>query len=296
MKLWIKWLRCFSVGLSLMLSMSILVGCASSHQKTSKSSVVDYLYPKSSKVNIEPSVPLLKLPIKLGIAFVPEASVLNDSYSFWAGSSASDSALTETRKMKIIEAMSAHFKKYPFIGEIQQIPSNYLTPGGSFANLDQIKTMYGIDVIALVSHDQVQFTDEGLLSFSYWTLVGAYVVSGEKNDTSTLIDTAVYDITSRKLLFRAPGISNVKGRSTPVNLSEELRNDSIKGFESATVQMIVNLDAQLASFREKVKENPEQIKVVKSAGYSGGGGGALDIWTLVAMVFAAVVVRRISKP
>lgn len=271
----------------------LLAGCSSSQQKTSKSSVVDYLYPKSSKVSIEPSVPILKLPIKLGIAFVPETSVLNNSYSFWAGSSANDTALTEARKIKIIETMSAHFKKYPFIGEIQQIPSNYLTPGGSFTNLDQIKTMYGIDVIALISHDQVQFTDESFLSFSYWTLVGAYVVSGEKNDTSTLIDTAVYDIESRKLLFRAPGTSSVKGRATPVNLSEELRNDSIKGFELATTQMVNNLDTQLASFREKVKTSPEQIKVVKSTGYS--GGGALDLWTLVAMVFAGVVVHRMGK-
>jgi rhombotail lipoprotein len=80
-----------------------------------------------------------------------------------------------------------------------------------------------------------------------------------------------------------------------VNLSEELRADSIKGFDLATQQMISNLDAELARFREKVKENPEQIKVVQSTGYSGGGGGALDLWTLVAMVFAGVVVHRLSK-
>lgn len=276
-----------------LLSVDLLVGCASGHQKTTKSSVVDYLYPKSSSVKVEPSVPILKLPIKLGIAFVPEGSGLDNSYSFWGGSSAGDISLTEARKTSIINSMAAHFKKYAFIGEIQQIPSNYLTPGGSFTNLDQIKTMYGIDVIALVSHDQVQFTDEGVLSLSYWTLVGAYVVSGEKNDTSTLIDTAVYDIASRKLLFRAPGTSNVKGRSTPVNLSEELRNDSVAGFELATTQMVNNLDTQLAIFRGKAKENPEQVQVVKSAGSS--GGGALDLWTLVAMAFAVVVVRRISK-
>lgn len=122
------------------------------------------------------------------------------------------------------------------------------------------------------------------------------MVSGEKNDTSTLIDTAVYDIASRKLLFRAPGTSNIKGRSTPVNLSEELRSDSLAGFDQATDQMINNLDAQLSNFREKIKENPEQIKVVRSSGYSGGSGGALDLWTLVAMVFAAAVVHRLSKP
>lgn len=284
------------IRFAVLFMMVLLVGCATGKQKSTKSSVVDYLYPKSSKVNIEPGVPLLKLPVKLGIAFVPEGSALNNSYDFWSGTSPADTALTEAKKMKIIEKMTAHFKKYTFIGEIQQIPSNYLTPGGSFTNLDQIKTMYGIDVIALVSHDQVQFTDEDFLSLSYWTLVGAYMVSGEKNDTSTLIDTVVYDIASRKLLFRAPGTSNIKGRSTPVNLSEELRSDSLAGFDQATDQMINNLDAQLSNFREKIKENPEQIEVLRSSGYSGGGGGALDLWTLVAMVFAAAVVHRLSKP
>lgn len=40
-----------------------------------------------------------------------------------------------------------------------------------------------MDVVALVSRDQVQFTDQGLLSLTHWTLVGAYIVPGERNDT-----------------------------------------------------------------------------------------------------------------
>ena len=43
--------------------------------------------------------------------------------------------------------------------------------------------MFGIDVIVLLSYDQVQFRDEGLLSLTYWTVVGAYTIPGEKNDT-----------------------------------------------------------------------------------------------------------------
>lgn len=109
------------------------------------------------------------------------------------------------------------------MSNIAVIPSDYLTRGGSFTNLNQIKNMYDIDVIALVSYDQVQFTNSDFLSLSYWTLVGAYVVSGDKNDTNTMIDTAVFDIDSRSMLFRAPGTSNVKGRSTPIELKQELR-------------------------------------------------------------------------
>ena len=270
--------KIFSISIVLV-SVIFIVSC-SSQQVGTKSSVVDYLYPKETAKIIEPSIPVLKLPIKLGIAFVPAQSSRKHGSNIWSGNRDLSSGLTESKKMQILSQVSGHFKKYSFIGDIQEIPSAYLTPGGSFANLNQIKTMYGVDVIALVSYDQVQFTDASFLSISYWTIVGAYLVSGEKNDTNTLMDTVVYDIASRKMLFRAPGTSVVKGRSTPVNLSEELREDSIKSFDQAAKGMIENLDVQLAIFREKAKQNPEQIKVVKAEGYSSGSGGSFDFASL----------------
>ncbi|HEY6527966.1 MAG TPA: rhombotarget lipoprotein [Cellvibrionaceae bacterium] len=253
------------------------LGCAS-QQTGRKSSVMDYLYPKNTPAKITPSIPTLKLPIKLGIAFVPEQSQTHNGGSFW-GNQDGGSGLTELKKTQILSSVAQHFKKYSFIGEIQEIPSTYLTPGGSFANLEQIKTMYGIDVIALTSYDQVQFTDSGYLSLTYWTLVGAYVVSGEKNDTNTLMDTVVYDIASKKMLFRAPGTSMVKGRATPVNLGEELRADSVKGFDIAKDKMIENLDIQLQLFREKAKRNPADVKIESAT----SAGGSIDNLMLCAL-------------
>lgn len=202
-------------------------------------------------------------------------------------------ALTEAHKANLLEKVADNFRGRDFVSEIEVIPSAYLTAGGGFANLEQIKTMYGVDVVALVSYDQVQFTDEGLLSLTYWTLVGAYVVSGEKNDTSTMLDTAVYDIQSRKMLFRAPGTSNVKGRSTPVNLSEELRRDSMKSFEEATSNMIVNLNVQLEKFKEKIKQNPNEVKVVHREGYR--GGGALGLFSMAIMILLTAVLYRARR-
>jgi rhombotail lipoprotein len=124
-----------------------------------------------------------------------------------------------------------------------------------------------------------------LLSLTYWTLVGAYVVSGEKNDTNTMLDTVVYDIKSKKMLFRAPGTSSVKGKATPINLSEELRLDSLKGIEEASDRMTTNLDVQLTKFRAKIKNRPDQVKVVHSEGYSGGGA-----ITLLEMVIVLIVI------
>ncbi len=286
--------KVFSISIALV-SIIFIVGC-SSQQMGAKSSVVDYLYPKETAKIVEPSIPVLKLPIKLGIAFVPAQSSRKYGSNMWSGNSDLSSSLTETKKMQILTKVSGHFKKYSFIAEIQEIPSAYLTPGGSFTNLDQIKTMYGVDVMALVSYDQVQFTDASFLSVSYWTIVGAYLVSGEKNDTNTLMDTVVYDVASRKMLFRAPGTSVVKGRSTPVNLSEELREDSIKSFDQAAKAMIENLDVQLSGFREKAKQNPEQIKVVKAESYSAGGGSLdlVSLWFLVSITFVGFLFRKKS--
>ncbi len=245
-------------------------GCATGSTRNA-TSIVDYLYPNTRDPVVTPSVPVLNLPTRVGIAFVP-GSAQSQSGGKFRG--AQPLALTESKKMAVMQEVANHFKKYPFVKDIELIPSAYLTPRGGFTNLDQLRTLYGLDIIALVSFDQTQFTDEGFLSLAYWTIVGAYVVQGQKNDTHTMLDAVVYDISSRKLLFRAPGASHIKGSATLVNLSEQLRRDSEAGFNEATKQMIANLDQQLVAFRERVKERPAEYTVVRSEGYR--GGGALD--------------------
>lgn len=224
------------------------------------SSVIEYLYPEQQGHVEHPEVPLLSLPLDVGVAFVPDGS----------GDSRGQS-LSEKDKLDLMDRVSAEFKKYPFVKRIEIIPSAYLRPKGSFGNLDQVRTMYGVDVIALLSYDQVQHTDEGILSLSYWTLIGAYIVEGEKNDTNTMIDAAVFHIPSRKMLFRAPGTSQVAGRATIVNLSEELRVDSKKGFTLAAENLVTNLDEQLAQFKNKMKESPEEYRIEHKPGYTGAG-------------------------
>jgi len=279
-----------------------LGGCMG-YQTRLKSSVVDYLYPSQDEARIEPAVPVLELPVDIGIAFVPEHSAgkrgTSGAWTSWSGAG----VLSETRRQELLEKVAAHFRGLDYVDEIEVIPSAYLTPRGGFANLEQIRTMYDIDLIALVSYDQIQFTDEGLLSLTYWTIVGAYVVQGEKNDTHTMLDTAVYDIESRKMLLRAPGVSNIKGSATIVNLSEELRKDSQRGFDEAADDMIVNLDAALERLEEKIKQQPEKIKIVQSApektASTGGGhgSGALGVYELLAAlaIALAAAARRLTR-
>ncbi|HTN42524.1 MAG TPA: rhombotarget lipoprotein [Nitrospiria bacterium] len=259
----------FATGLS--------ISCATQRQHHN-SSVVDYLYPGKSDPIENAAIPVLSLPIKVGIAFVPgsEQSRTGFTTNF---SAPMTPPLPEKEKIALMKEIGDNFKKYPFVKSIELIPSAYLRPGGSFTNLDQLRTMFGVDVIALLSYDQVQFTDEGMLSMSYWTLAGAYVVRGEKDDTNTMVDAAVYHIQSRKMLFRAPGISQIKGSATPVNLSEQLRTDSTASFHEAAKDLVVNLQEQLELFQEKVKTSPEEFKVVQRPGSTGGGG--IDPFVLI---------------
>lgn len=263
-----------------------LCGCETfrgrSHHRAT--SVIRFLYPGDTEHVAAPAIPVLSLPLKVGIAFVPIES---------ARGGVSDATVNEAQKMALIKEVSHHFKKYPFVKSIELIPTAYLRPGGSFANLDQLRSMFGVDVIALLSYDQVQFTDEGLLALSYWTIVGAYLVQGEKNDTRTMLDAVVYDIASRQMLFRAPGTSHIKRAATPVNLSEELRHDSEAGFQVAATNLVSALDSQLGEFKERVKNSPEEIKVVRKPGYVGAAAlGAFEVLLLGAMALGGIFLRR----
>lgn len=275
-----RWTRRIAVTVVLA---ATAVGCTllTPREHHTSASVVDYLYADAAAPAVTPGTPLLRLPLRVGIAFVPSRALAS-------------ATLTEVRKREMLQRVADHFKQYDFVKSIEVIPTDYLQPRGGFTNLDQIRALYGVDVIALVSYDQVQFTDEGLLSLTYWTIVGAYVVPGEKNDTQTLLDTVVMDISSRRMLFRAPGTDRITGRATLVNASEQLRADSGASFDTASQKMIDNLDQELARFREKVKQNPADFRVERAPGYSGGsGGGSLDgVWMGVLGVAAAAALLR----
>jgi rhombotail lipoprotein len=274
------------VAPALLIAWSVLLlgGCAlwSNQSRSQNTSVSQFLYPTQAQHVDTARVPVLSLPLRVGIAFVPPA---RNSYNNAPG------RITENAKVALLKRVSAEFSALPSVGSIQIIPSAYLRPDGGFANLDQVKNMFGVDVIALVAYDQTQFTDEGLLSLAYWTIVGAYVVQGEKNDTQTLMEAAVFDIKSRQLLFRAPGDSQVKASATPVNLSEQLQIDSRKGFDDATTELIANLKTELENFKARVKDSPQDFQIEHKPGYT--GAGALDGG--FALAIAGVALTRLRR-
>jgi rhombotail lipoprotein len=165
---------------------------------------------------------------------------------------------------------------------------------------------FGIDVMVLVSFDQFQFSETGKSSWAYWTLIGAYVVKGERNETRTMMDAVVYDIPSRAMLFHASGESSQAGRSTPVDQQKKMRQASEASFASATDDLIVNLDVALDQFAEQAASGTirgegtpaiamvdEQGRPVQVGGGGGGfGGGALGGMELAIVAILLLAARR----
>ncbi|MEX2149993.1 MAG: rhombotarget lipoprotein [Steroidobacteraceae bacterium] len=240
-----------------------LTACAglfgSSKREGVSSSLVDFLYPGGEQPPGQAvKVPNLELPLKVGLAFV-------------SASGGRDQALNEAERMQMLEKVKASFTGRDYIDEIAVIPEAYLRTGRGFAALEQTARLYDLDVIALVSYDQVAHTAERTSSFLYWTIVGAYVVKGNKNDVQTFVDTAVFDVATKKLLFRAPGVSETKSSSTLVDLDRDLRASQRRGFEQAMADMTVNLDKELNVFKERIRTD-QSVRVTHSPRYSGGGG------------------------
>ena len=252
----------------------LALGCNTPQTTTRRSSLMDYLYPKQQSAPApNPAGARLKLPLKLGIAFVPGGS------ASWRV----QSLLAPGQEKPLLEVVRQSFKDKPWVSEIKLVPSTYLRPGGGFENMDQVARMYGVDVMALVSVDQIQYTDPRWYSFTYLSIVGAYVLPGDANDTRTLIDAAVYDVASHTFLLRAPGQSQMKGSSTWAYREVQLREHSAKGLQLAMTDLAKNLDAEVASFKAEIASGDRKdVDVVDRQGVSlrqSGGrnfGGSLS--------------------
>lgn len=235
----------------------LLGGCASMEQSSRQrqvASVLSYLYPETGNVPTAPeSTAELHVPFRIGVAFVPD----NTPPQF---------RLPESDRLKLSEKVRAAFTGYPFVREIVAVPSVYLEAGGGFSNLDRIARLLKLDVIALISFDQVQNAGATGSSLLYWTGIGAYVVQGDQYDILTAVETSVFDIKSRRLLLRAGGVSNIRGSATMVGFSELAREARTRGFDEAMTEMIGKLQAEVKTFREQAPKDPS-MRLILPPGY-----------------------------
>ncbi|MEX8518615.1 MAG: rhombotarget lipoprotein [Leptothrix sp. (in: b-proteobacteria)] len=241
-----------------------LTGCASmeaGNKQRQVASVLSFLFP--GKQEPEPPserIAELKVPFRIGVAFVPDTA-------------AAEFRLAEAERQGLASKVRDAFAGYPFIGHIEIVPSLYLEPGGGFANLERVGSLLNLDVVALISYDQVQHADASGWSFLYWTGVGAYVIEGDHYEALTAVECTVFDIRSHRLLMRAGATSTNKGDATLVSFSEKARAGRAQSFAEAMDRMVASLQQEVRTFRDKAPKDP-MIRLVLPPGYDPKAGAA----------------------
>jgi rhombotail lipoprotein len=261
-------------------SLLVLSACSSllslnGNKNTVSSSLIDFLYPEeSSRTEHSAEIPVLTLPVKVGLAFVPSKN--------W-----SQNGISRSSQVELLEKVKQSFLQYDYIDKIEIIPSDYLKGGEGFTTLEQVSRLYDVDVMALVSYDQVTQSLEKKGALLYWTIVGMYLIPANDNSVQTFVDTAVFDVKSRKMLFRAPGINKLSESSTAIKIDAVLAEKSMESYTLAVADMSKNLDIELANFKTRVKKD----KVAKVERREGYGGGSV-MWMTLLVLGSTIVMRK----
>ena len=245
-----------------------LTGCASMfpgfdrRHHAASSSLVEFLYgrgelpPVASEVHLE-------LPIRVGVSFLPADGGDRPS--------AAD-------RDKVLAAIRDKFKSRPYVTEIVPIPDYYLRANGNdgLTQIEQISRLNQLDLFALVSYDQITDSSMNKSSLAYLTILGAYFVRGDRDETHTLLDLAVIDPRTRLLVLRSGGTSTLSGSTTLIEADRHETAQRSRGFELATANLVENFQRELTEFEGRVREGTAPVKVTHRATPAGGGGGALD--------------------
>jgi rhombotail lipoprotein len=260
-----------------------LTGCSSlwnwdgGNRSGTSSSLVDYLYPDGQiPPDVDATIPYLELPLRAGIAFVPGQS----GYG----------TISEATRIELLDKVKARFVDREYISHIEVIPDTYLRSSRGVTGMQQVARLYGVDVMALVSFDQVAVSEENPAGILYWTIVGAYVIKATSNEVQTFVDTAVFDVDTARLLFRAPGADTMADRSTLVEAGETVRRARDASFAAAMEQMTTNLEVELDRFSEQIEADPTVAQAEWKPGTGGGSAG----W-LVVLALSARALRRAAR-
>lgn len=261
-----------------LLVLGALGACSYNRQVERRSSLLNYLNQMEAP-RTNPNV-RLQLPLRIGVAFVPpEAPRGRWATDFRAAVYPPDA---ETRLLSIVKKA---FAGRDWVSDIVIIPSAYLTPHGGYENLDQVAHLMNVDVVALASVDQLQVSNPRRASFLYVSVIGAYLLPLDRNQTRTMIDAAVFHVPSRTFLLRAPGVSSITGSSTAMDIGAKLDERSLKGFELAMQDTAKNLNREVDQFKASVASGERKdVDIVTSEGKSVRGGGAFGWWEVIAAV------------
>ena len=283
------WIGLASFALAMTAGLS---GCAewncipACHRHSQNStSLVEFLYPDGSAPPAQDAQPQLHLPLRVGLAFLPSRG------------SEAENGLDAAHKEALLEEIRRRFITRKFVAEIVVIPDYYLRGRSGFEGLEGVQRLYAVDLMALVSYDQVAHEDNNDWSLGYLTIVGAYVLKGTRHDVSTLVDLAVVDPPTRSLVLRAGGFDNRHGSVRWVDEQRRLREDAADGYTAATRQLIEHFDSALTAFEGQVREGKANVRIVSNKNAPSGGGGSLDWLCLLALsTIIGLRSRTVSAP
>jgi rhombotail lipoprotein len=231
-----------------LLSILLVLGCATPETVQHRSSLASYLGAKSATPPDDPERPVrLQLPLRLGIAFVPGGPGQRQGSLLGTGA---PSPLGASQEQELHQRVSALFEAKPWTQSFKVIPSQYLAKDGGFDDLAKVARAFHVDVVALVSVDQIQFSQPRWYAWTYWTLVGAYMVKGDANDTTTLVDAAVYHVPSRTFLFRAGATGTLKGGSSWSQREDAFRHQAQESLKLAMDNLSGALDQGVVGFKQ----------------------------------------------
>jgi rhombotail lipoprotein len=277
------------VSVVLLASLVVLSGCVMFSgdggrvRRGHTTSLVEFLYPAGAPPPSN-TIPELHVPLRVGLAFLPVKS----GY----GSTVPDAA----QKLALLEQIRQRFSSRQFVSEIVVIPDYYLTAAKGYSGLAGVQRLYSLDLVALVSYDQLSRQEGNILSLGYLTIVGAYLLPGTNRETTTLVDLAVVDPATRSLVLRAGGTSSGWGMTTQAAADHSVHVASAAGFSAATAQLIENFDVALLNFEKDVRAGKANVRVVRRSGGGGalGGGEAVALVLLLAGVLLRSRTRRVA--
>jgi rhombotail lipoprotein len=253
----------------------------------SSSSLVNFLYPNGQLPPREDSIPELRVPLRVGLAFLPPQN-------------ASEAAgLPAASRDALLERIRQRFADRKFVSDIVMIPDYYLKNVHGYEGLQGVQRLHNVDVMALVSYDQVAHLEDNSWSLGYVTIVGAYVLKGSRHEVTTLVDLAVIDPASRSLVLRAGGTDTNHGNTTLIEQERAARAASGDGFSNATNALIENFDSALKKFESDVKAGTANVKIVQRnsqrvASSGGGGGGGAWSFAWLGAFTSLIFLRRMA--
>lgn len=237
----------------------LALGCATPETVTRRSALADYLGRPAAAEPVATGPVDLRLPLRLGILFVPGAETRA------TGGTATGGTATAVDEAELHRRVAERFGEKPWTLSFKVIPALYLGRGGGFEDLDRVARSFGVEVVALVSVDQLQASRPRWYAWTYWTVVGAYMVKGDRNDTTTFVDAAVFHVPSRTFLFRAGGAGTTHGGSTWAGREGALREQSRESLTLAMAELSTSLDKGVEAFKRDLARGARPEIVLRDA-------------------------------